>query len=554
MILVPHNVAVGINEEEVGDVDRAQKKGTVSIHDLLPSVMGAREGEGVDLGVLAGRVVEVLLGALGSGVDGQSQELDVGTKLLVELRVHSKTGESGLVVLSPEDKRDGLTGDGSITPDHGDRVEGGGLLAKAEVIREGDVLGVDLAVLSIKDLALGGGGGSTRIGIGIGILSILLSLGLNLGASLLSDTGVVSLLLLAVGTASGGTGLSTGISTTLSGEKLRALVGDGVGVDLDQSTKVAKRVLLLATMLTLILLSGADLALDLIRVNDTGDIRVADDVLRQAVTLLLGRKTGGGAVDAVEGLKGVLGPDDESTEMSTRGELEKVKTGDISELHTGEVAEGLGDTVVVLVDDEGTFALDVTTVTALTNTTTELLGVLGLKDIIIGSDRLEQTDGLLGLLKGLSVVGDNEGDLRDIGDLVTTGHHKSGEGRGSQSRSHGITLLVGVDLPVPLSPDLVRGEHTTTTAHVSEGGLTSGRGTTTRDTGDTGDSATSTPGLSGVLHTDLLIDTVRLTVVLSHRGVDKVDHIGTDGCQKDGGEDDLVARVLDRYLRTGGHF
>ena len=51
-------------------------------------------------------------------------------------------------------------------------------------------------------------------------------------------------------------------------------------------------------------------------------------------------------------------------------------------------------------------------------------------------------------------------------------------------------LLALVDLDVPLAPDLGRGEHATGAAHVTEGGLTSTVGTTTRDTGDTGNSTT----------------------------------------------------------------
>jgi hypothetical protein len=52
------------------------------------------------------------------------------------------------------------------------------------------------------------------------------------------------------------------------------------------------------------------------------------------------------------------------------------------------------------------------------------------------------------------------------------------------------SLLTLVDLDVPLSPDLGRGEHATGTAHVTEGSLTSTVGTTTRDTGNTRDSTT----------------------------------------------------------------
>lgn len=54
----------------------------------------------------------------------------------------------------------------------------------------------------------------------------------------------------------------------------------------------------------------------------------------------------------------------------------------------------------------------------------------------------------------------------------------------------GDSLLALVDLDVPLSPDLGRGEHATGSAHVTEGSLTSTVSTTTRDTRDTGNSTT----------------------------------------------------------------
>ena len=47
-----------------------------------------------------------------------------------------------------------------------------------------------------------------------------------------------------------------------------------------------------------------------------------------------------------------------------------------------------------------------------------------------------------------------------------------------------------VDLDVPPTPDLGRGEHATGTAHVTEGSLTGTVGTTARDTGDTSDGTT----------------------------------------------------------------
>jgi hypothetical protein len=65
----------------------------------------------------------------------------------------------------------------------------------------------------------------------------------------------------------------------------------------------------------------------------------------------------------------------------------------------------------------------------------------------------------------------NQWKLWDFLNSVTTGHDEWCAGRGSQSGSNGVSLLVGVNFSVPSSPDLERGEHVTFTAHVTEGSL-----------------------------------------------------------------------------------
>lgn len=61
---------------------------------------------------------------------------------------------------------------------------------------------------------------------------------------------------------------------------------------------------------------------------------------------------------------------------------------------------------------------------------------------------------------------------------------------GTRGMSCPNSLLTLVDLDVPLSPNLGRGEHSTGTAHVTKGSLTGTVRTTTRDTGNTRDSTT----------------------------------------------------------------
>lgn len=88
-----------------------------------------------------------------------------------------------------------------------------------------------------------------------------------------------------------------------------------------------------------------------------------------------------------------------------------------------------------------------------------------------------------------------------------------------------MSLLVQVRFSVPFSPDSEGSEHATFTAHVTESGLSGSVGTGTRNTRNTGNSASSTPRFSGVLMSLKVEDSMSLSSVLSHSGVNKRDNI-----------------------------
>lgn len=222
-------------------------------------------------------------------------------------------------------------------------------------------------------------------------------------------------------------------------------------------------------------------------------------------------------VDRVEGSNGRLGPDDESTNVTTRGELEEVEGLDGAGLDTGDVLESPDDTLVLGVNDEGTPPLPVPPVPHLTLTGPDLPRVGNLGDVGVGSDSLEELDGSLGLLGGLDGRREDEGDLLDLLDPVASGEDKGGESRGSEGRSNGVSSLVLVHLDVPLPPGLGRGEHSTTSAHVTERGLAGSLGTTTANTGDTRNGTTGTPRLGRGLVTGILSNGVSLSTVLGDR-------------------------------------
>jgi hypothetical protein len=335
------------------------------------------------------------------------------------------------------------------------------------------------------------------------------------------------------------TGDGLGSSLLLSGEDSASASNESLRVESDHNTEVGERVLLARKTALNGLITES--RLNFVGVGDSGDIGVAQDGARRLVTLLLSGDVLARAEETVEGLEGVLSPDDESAQVTSRSKLEQVQARDVGQLDARNVAESLDDGTLVLVDNQRTTTLDVASVSHLALTTTDVVGVLDLLDVLEGVNRLEELNGLLGLDDTVeSGLVDNQGDLSDLFDAVTTSHNKRSQSRGSQSGANGVSALVLVGLSVPSSPNLGRGEHATTTAHVSESTLAGARSTTTRNTRNTGNSATGTPGLGRVLHTSSLGHCVGLSLVLGDLSVNKVDDVRTDGAGEDIGQSNLL--------------
>jgi hypothetical protein len=121
-----------------------------------------------------------------------------------------------------------------------------------------------------------------------------------------------------------------------------------------------------------------------------------------------------------------------------------------------------------------------------------------------------------------------------------------------------VSVLVGVGLSVPSSPDLEGSEHVTLAAHVTESTLSGSRGTRATDSWDTGDSATSSPGLSGVLLASEVPDSMGLNSVLRDVGVHELDNIISDRSSEHSGHGELANNVgavssVDGHNWAGGH-
>merc|ERR1719348_1925090 len=291
-------------------------------------------------------------------------------------------------------------------------------------------------------------------------------------------------------------------SQVLSSGQFSILLGDsGIRIELKHGADVLQRVGLDHSTLHLLVGSSQYLP-DGLALEQGRQVSVGHFGLWQ-VPAGLGRAwLAPGAVQTIQLLKGCFGPDAESANMTSRSQLKEVEVVNLDGVNSRDVPECLGQTLILVVDDKRSSLLDVTS---------------------------EEHDSLLGLLKSLDLVGHNKRNLADAIDDVTLGHDQSGDPGGGNGGAHGVPLLGDIDLPVPPSPGLGGGEHTTSTAHVAESSLAGPVGTSSPDSGNSGNSSASSPGLSTGLVSGINIDAVGLASVLGDLVVDGRHDVGPHG-------------------------
>jgi len=116
---------------------------------------------------------------------------------------------------------------------------------------------------------------------------------------------------------------------------------------------------------------SAELALDLVRVDDSGEISAGHLASVELISTLLDSLLSVGSEDLVEVGEGILGEDDESAEVATGGELEQVQSVDAASVNTWEVSGGsLEEGVLISVNNEGTLSQNEARVSHLVLTST----------------------------------------------------------------------------------------------------------------------------------------------------------------------------------------
>ena len=98
----------------------------------------------------------------------------------------------------------------------------------------------------------------------------------------------------------------------------------------------------------------------------------------------------------------------------------KVKSVDVADFNTGDVSDSSdeGD-VFVVVNEKRTSSESVSLVSELTLTSSDGLGVGNSFDIFVGTESLQQSNGISGLLNTFDLIFDNQRKVGDVGDSVS---------------------------------------------------------------------------------------------------------------------------------------
>jgi len=131
----------------------------------------------------------------------------------------------------------------------------------------------------------------------------------------------------------------------------------------------------------------SELGLNLIGVNDSGEVSNRHHVSSELESRLLDGSLSVGTEDLIELLEGILGEDNESSEVTTWSELEEVQSGDVASVNTWEVSgSSLDDWVLIGVDNEWSLAESESGGSHLSLSWSESLGLTGTGKIVTESE------------------------------------------------------------------------------------------------------------------------------------------------------------------------
>lgn len=367
-----------------------------------------------------------------------------------------------------------------------------------------------------------------------GLEGLLLVLGQRLRDASLLFKSVSSLLFISL------IGLSLGLSH-----------GFSVGVQFVHELLVLQGVLNLHFVSNEVFLGGSNNRLNFIGVDDSRDVSISQDGSFQLEVLLEFSSLSERTEHGVQSLNSGSGPDAESTQLSSRGEGLEVKSIHVGGFNTGDISESFDESDVFIgVNNQWSFLLLISFISDLSSSGLKGLGVNNLLDVFVSSESLQERDGLVSLFERFKSVFDNQGEFRDLGNLVSSGLDQGGKGGGGQSSGDGMSSLLEVHLSVPSSVVLEGEGHSSLSDHISEGGLASSGSSGSRNSGNSSNGSTGTPRFGGVSHTSFGVNTVGLSGVLRQVGVNELHDVQTDGGLEHGGHGNLGFSNLFRIVNV----
>jgi len=137
------------------------------------------------------------------------------------------------------------------------------------------------------------------------------------------------------------------------------------------------------------------------------------------------------AVDGVQLLERSFRPNAKSSKMRSRWQLQKIQSVNWNQLNTREIAECLLDSVVFIVDDQRSSSHNVSTISHLSFTTSDLFGLLTLLNVVVSIQTFQQSNSCFCFGETFNRVGDHNWNFRNSFNLVTSSHQQWRNGTGS---------------------------------------------------------------------------------------------------------------------------
>lgn len=149
--------------------------------------------------------------------------------------------------------------------------------------------------------------------------------------------------------------------------------------------------------------------MNLVGVDDTGNVGVGNFTVRKSVALLLDSRLGVSSEDSVELLEGTFSPDDKTTNVTSWGQLKKVQSADMSNLNSWNVSKSLDErNISSTVDNKRSSARSVSSISQLTLSSSNLDSVDDLLDISPGTSVSKESNSLFSAFDFLSSVANNK--------------------------------------------------------------------------------------------------------------------------------------------------